>query len=92
VVAGFNSVVPLTELERSVIFPLAAARLCLNACTWTKRTIVDPGPYGVSRMMYTWPAVQLLAPLDPAQVLERIEIACQGAGLTNDHQKNGQQP
>jgi|LakMenEpi03Aug12_release.lakeMendotaPanAssembly.Ray.scaffolds.fasta_scaffold403975_1 Ser/Thr protein kinase RdoA (MazF antagonist) len=92
VVAGFNSVVPLTELERSVIFPLAAARLCLNACTWTKRTIVDQGPYGVSRMMYTWPAVQLLAPLDPAQVLERIEIACQGAGLTNDHQKNGQQP
>jgi Ser/Thr protein kinase RdoA (MazF antagonist) len=92
VVAGFNSVVPLTELERSVIFPLAAARLCLNACTWTKRTIVDQGPYGVSRMMYTWPAVQLLAPLDPAQALKRIEIACQGAGLTNDHQKNGQQP
>jgi Ser/Thr protein kinase RdoA (MazF antagonist) len=91
VVAGFNSVVPLTDLERSVIFPLAAARLCLNACTWTKRTIVDPGPYGVSRMLYTWPAVQLLAPLDPAQVLERIEIACQGAGQTNDHQKNGQQ-
>lgn len=91
VVAGFNSVVPLTKLERSVIFPLAAARLCLNACTWTKRTIVDPGPYGVSRMMYTWPAVQMLAPLDPAQVLERIEIACQGVGLTNDHQKNGQQ-
>ena len=91
VVAGFNSVVPLTDLERSVIFPLAAARLCLNACTWTKRTIVDPGPYGVSRMMYTWPTVEMLAPLDPAQVLERIEIACQGAGLTNDHQKNGQQ-
>ena len=91
VVAGFNSVVPLTDLERSVIFPLAAARLCLNACTWTQRSIIDPGPYGVSRMLYTWPAVQLLAPLDPAQVLERIEIACQGAGLTNDHKKNGQQ-
>lgn len=91
VVAGFNSVVPLTERELSVIFPLAAARLCLNACTWTQRTMNDSGAYGVSRMMYTWPAVQLLAPLDPAQALERIEIACQGAGLTNDHQKNGQQ-
>jgi Ser/Thr protein kinase RdoA (MazF antagonist) len=91
VVAGFNSVVPLTDRELSVIFPLAAARLCLNACTWTQRSISDPGPYGVSRMLYTWPAVQLLAPLDPAQALERIEIACQGAGLTNDHQKNGQQ-
>lgn len=90
VVAGFNSVVPLTELERSVIFPLAAARLCLNACTWTQRTMNDSGPYGVSRMMYTWPAVQLLALLDPAKALERIEIACQGAGLTNDHQKNVQ--
>jgi len=89
VVAGFNSVVPLTDQERSVIFPLAAARLCLNACTWTKRTIMDPGPYGVSRMMYTWPAVQLVAPLEPAQALERIEIACQGAGQTNYHQKNG---
>ena len=90
VVAGFNSVVPLTILERSVIFPLAAARLCLNACTWTKRTIMDPGPYGASRMMYTWPTVQLVAPLDPAQALKRIEIACQGAGLANDHPTNVQ--
>ena len=89
VVAGFNSVVPLTDQERSVIFPLAAARLCLNACTWTQRSIIDPGPYGFSRMLYTWPTVQLVAPLDPAQALERIEIACQGVGQTNYHQKNG---
>ena len=90
VVAGFNSVVPLTERELSVIFPLAAARLCLNACTWTQRTMNDSGAYGVSRMMYTWPAVQLLAPLDPAQALARIELACQSAGRTSEMSVNGQ--
>ena len=90
VVAGFHSVVPLTDLERSVIFPLASARLCLNACTWTKRTIIDPGPYGESRMKYTWPAVQLVAPLDPAQALARIELACQSAGRTSEMSVNGQ--
>ena len=90
VVAGFNSVVPLTDLERSVIFPLASARLCLNACTWTKRTIIEPGAYGESRMKYTWPAVQLVAPLDPAQALARIELACQSAGRTSEMSVNGQ--
>jgi len=89
VVSGFNSVVPLTDLERSVIFPLAAARLCLNACTWTKRTIIEPGPYGESRMKYTWPAVQLVAPLDPVQALVRIELACQSAGRTSEMPVNG---
>jgi Ser/Thr protein kinase RdoA (MazF antagonist) len=35
VVAGFNSVTPLTDHELAVVFPLAAARLAMNATTWT---------------------------------------------------------
>lgn len=76
VVAGFNSVVPLTEMEIAVIFPLASARLCLNACTWTKRTAIDPRPYGVSRMLHTWPTIHLVAPLEAEQALSCINIAC----------------
>ena len=80
VVAGFNSVVPLTEMEIAVIFPLASARLCLNACTWTKRTAIDPRPYGVSRMLHTWPAIHFVAPLRAEQALSCIKIACKILG------------
>ena len=86
-VAGFHSVVPLTELELAVIFPFASARLCVNACTWTQRTLIDPGPYGVSRMLHTWPAIQLVAPISSKEALARIEIACGSAGRADQRPK-----
>lgn len=56
----------LTDAERDII-PLAAlARLCLNACQWTARTLTtsteDPRHgYGKARMQRTWPVIRALA-------------------------------
>jgi 4-aminobutyrate aminotransferase-like enzyme/Ser/Thr protein kinase RdoA (MazF antagonist) len=61
VVRGYASVGDLTDAELSVLFPLAAARLCVNAVTWTHRG----GDYGQARMRHTWPAVAACAATPP---------------------------
>lgn len=66
VVAGFDAVLPLTDDELSVVFPLAAARLCVNATTWTHRRSTSPSPYGESRMRHTWPLIARLARVAPS--------------------------
>jgi 4-aminobutyrate aminotransferase-like enzyme/Ser/Thr protein kinase RdoA (MazF antagonist) len=76
VVAGFHSVVPLTEAELSVVFPLAAARLCVNATTWTRRTTESHHPYGHDRMRHTWPALREVATISPVLAEERFRAAC----------------
>jgi Ser/Thr protein kinase RdoA (MazF antagonist) len=76
VVAGFHSIVALSEDELPVLFPFAAARLCVNATTWTQRTRRSPNPYGAQRMRYTWPTLHRLAEI-PAELAEaRIREAC----------------
>ncbi|MFI5614125.1 aminotransferase class III-fold pyridoxal phosphate-dependent enzyme [Amycolatopsis sp. NPDC051903] len=76
VVAGFHSVVPLTERELAVIFPLAAARLCVNATTWTRRTATAGGTYGRARMRHTWPALTRIAEIHPALAEAAFRAAC----------------
>lgn len=76
VVAGFHSVAPLTREEISVIFPLAAARLCVNATTWMRRTAEASHPYGERRMEHTWPALRKISQVSPLIARDRFEAVC----------------
>jgi len=61
VVRGYTAEAGLTEAELAVLFPMAAARLCVNAVTWTHRRT----GYGHERMRHTWPAIAALAATPP---------------------------
>lgn len=76
VVAGFNALCPLTEQEVTVVFPLACARLCVNATTWTRRTSETDHPYGLERMQHTWPTVRQLAAIPLTTAQTRLRAAC----------------
>jgi 4-aminobutyrate aminotransferase-like enzyme/Ser/Thr protein kinase RdoA (MazF antagonist) len=80
VVQGFHSVAPLSDEEIAVIFPLAAARLCVNATVWTRRTSSSDNAYGRSRMQYTWPALRKIARISPSFAEVSLRAAC---GLPN---------
>lgn len=83
VVRGFHSIVPLTTDEIAVIFPLAAARLCVNATVWTRRTSEADNPYGKTRMRYTWPALRKVAAISPRYAEVVLRSAC-GLATTPD--------
>lgn len=72
VVSGYREVIEMTEEELDVVFPLAAARLCVNAATWTKRTSLQNHRYGEARKQATWPTVLRIATADPVEVALRI--------------------
>jgi 4-aminobutyrate aminotransferase-like enzyme/Ser/Thr protein kinase RdoA (MazF antagonist) len=76
VVAGFNSVAPLTDDELATVFPLAAARLAMNAVTWTQRTAVSHNTHGTKRMRHTWPALAKVARIDPDYAEAALRRAC----------------
>ena len=76
VIAGFHSVAPLTEDEIAVVFPLASARLCVNATTWTRRTSESHHPYGHERMRHTWPTLRRIAQIPPARAEQSLRAAC----------------
>jgi Ser/Thr protein kinase RdoA (MazF antagonist) len=58
VVRGYLAIAPLTQPEKSVLFPLALIRLCVNWTTWLARSEGDPESYAASRMSATWPTIQ----------------------------------
>ena len=66
VTRGFDDVVALTDHELAVVFPLACARLCVNAVTWTARSDSNPD-YARARMRHTFGALRLLAGI-PAEL------------------------
>lgn len=76
VAAGYNEILPLTEDELRVLFPLAAARLCVNATTWTKRTALEDDAYGETRMSKTWAAIAKVATVDPDTAEATLRDAC----------------
>ena len=76
VVAGFNAVAPLTDDELAVVFPLAAARLSMNATTWTQRNANSRNDHGAKRMQHTWPALAKVARIDPDYVEAALRVAC----------------
>ena len=65
VIRGYAAELELTDAELSVLYPLAAARLCVNAVTWTKRCAQSGHAYGHDRMRHTWPTISLLAATPP---------------------------
>lgn len=76
VTAGYNEVLPLTENELRVLFPLAAARLCVNATTWTKRTALEDDAYGETRMSKTWATIAKVATVNPEAAEAKLRHAC----------------
>ncbi|OZC84655.1 hypothetical protein CH254_19755 [Rhodococcus sp. 06-412-2C] len=76
VVTGYNDVAPLTDDEIDVVFPLAAARLCVQVLTWTSRGRIDPTAYGRMRMQYTLPTLLAVARLDPAVASAHLRSVC----------------
>jgi 4-aminobutyrate aminotransferase-like enzyme/Ser/Thr protein kinase RdoA (MazF antagonist) len=65
VVAGYAERRPLADEELAAIYPLAAARLCVNAVTWTQRRATTGSEYGEARMRHTWPTLELLSRTPP---------------------------
>lgn len=79
VVSGYHSHSALNDAELEVVLPLAAARLCLNATLWTRRTSAlepEAAKYGRRRMADTWPMVEHISTVDPRWALDRIRHAC----------------
>ncbi|MET0451392.1 MAG: aminotransferase class III-fold pyridoxal phosphate-dependent enzyme [Mycobacterium sp.] len=76
VVAGFHSVVPLTAEEMAVIYPLAAARLCLNAVTWHRRIAESGSEYGRSRSQHVWPTIRQMTETPPAFAEAAFRAVC----------------
>ncbi len=64
VIAGYCSVLTLTDDEVACVLPLAAARLALNATVWTTRQQAAEDSYAESRMRFTWPLLSQLARID----------------------------
>lgn len=75
VVRGYRQVVELTEAEIACLFPMATARLCVNAATWTRRVALAQQDYGASRMRHTWPVLRRLESV-PAQLAEAAFRHC----------------
>lgn len=80
VVRGYTEESDLSDAELAVLFPMAAARLCVNAVTWTRRGT----DYGFERMRHTWPAVAALA-ATPPELAEAIlrEAAGRAVAVTD---------
>ncbi len=87
VVEGFNSVVPLDEQEIKVVFPLAGARLCVNATTWKRRTSESHHPYGQERMRHTWPTLHKVAQISTTEAEAKLRAAC---GLPADESETSE--
>jgi 4-aminobutyrate aminotransferase-like enzyme/Ser/Thr protein kinase RdoA (MazF antagonist) len=75
VVAGYAERRSLADEELAAIYPLAAARLCLNAVTWTQRQVPTGAEYGDARMRHTWPTLELLAQIPPRLAAAAIRQA-----------------
>lgn len=76
VVAGFHGVLPLTARELAVVYPLALARLCMNAVTWSRRVDDSDSDYGRSRMRHTWPTIARLVEIHPSVAETAFRLAC----------------
>ncbi|WP_371402765.1 aminotransferase class III-fold pyridoxal phosphate-dependent enzyme [Kribbella sp. NBC_00662] len=80
VIRGYAAELEVTEDELAVLYPMAAARLCVNAVTWTKRCAETGTSYGRERVKYTWPAIALLA-TTPPEIGELVVREAAGAAI-----------
>lgn len=70
--AGYVSVTPLTDAEIDVAYPLAAARLCMQALTWAVRGRAQPTEYGSMRMRHTVPTLHRVVQVDVDAAAARL--------------------
>lgn len=73
VTAGFQHVLPLTDAELALVFPLARVRLAVNAATWTARRDGSAQGYGHARSQHTWRALDQLRDIPLDSALARIQ-------------------
>jgi 4-aminobutyrate aminotransferase-like enzyme len=78
VVAGYAERRSLSKAELQAIYPLAVARLCVNAATWTSRTDAA-GMYGRARVRHTWPTIEQLTAVPPPLAAAAIAHAAGAA-------------
>lgn len=76
VVGGYHGVAPLTDDELTVAYPLAAARLAVQALTWGLRAQHSPTEYGTRRMQHTLPALHRIVRIDPHDASVRLHQVC----------------
>ena len=76
IIAGYHGVTPLTDGELVVAYPLAAARLCVQALTWAVRRQTDPTDYGAMRMRHTLPALHRVLQVDPHSATAHLREMC----------------
>lgn len=76
VIAGYHSVTPLTDDELTLAYPLAAARLAMQALTWGIRDRTEPTAYGAMRMQHTLPALHRIVQIEPHRATEHLHTVC----------------
>jgi hydroxylysine kinase len=76
VVGGYHGVAPLTDDELTVAYPLAAARLAVQALTWGLRAQHSPTEYGTRRVQHTLPALHRIVQIDPHDASLRLHQVC----------------
>ncbi len=72
VIEGYAAHAEITELERELIYPLAAASLAVNLSTWSARALQSNAAYAQTRMEATWPALSEYTSVDPQQAQAKI--------------------
>jgi Ser/Thr protein kinase RdoA (MazF antagonist) len=87
VVAGYHGVTPLTDDELAVAFPLAAARLAVQALTWASRGRKNPTAYGAMRMRHTLPALHRIVQIDPHTASEHLHAVCGRRGTARPNSR-----
>ena len=76
VIGGYHAVTPLTARELGVVWPLAVARLCMQALTWTIRGRTTPSAYGSMRMQHTLPTLQRIVDVESDEASAYLRSVC----------------
>lgn len=76
VIGGYHAVTKLTMRELGVVWPLAVARLCMQALTWTIRGRTTPSAYGSMRMQHTLPTLARIVDVDPDEASAYLRSVC----------------
>ena len=76
IISGYHAVTPLTDDELTAAYPLAAARLCVQALTWAVRGQTNPTEYGAMRMRHTPPALRRILQVDRQSAAAHLREMC----------------
>lgn len=77
IVAGYHRVMPLTELEIALLFPLIAARLCVSVTNSAlRKTIAHDDPYVTISEGPAWAALEKLAAIPAGLARCKFRVAC----------------